>query len=165
MFELTQYDNKGAQSIYDNRNFVKIMVRDHESGKKKTEVRLLFQNENMFLFSETIKIKAYVIAKNRVTISIGSIDVKWKDCVDMAKDAKSKTVLFKENLKENADESDSDSSGTLTGELKWIRFGSLNSIFEENGAKKDDPLPQKTTAADSFIVEELDESESMDGYV
>ena len=47
MFELALHDKNGTKILYDEKNFVKTLVKDPESGKTKTEVRLIFNNEDL----------------------------------------------------------------------------------------------------------------------
>ena len=91
-FELACFDKNGVKTLYDDSKFVKTLIKDSESGKTKTEVRLLFNNEDLHQFSDALKIQGFIVMKKM--INIGTVSIKWKDCVTTQKDQRIKSLKF-----------------------------------------------------------------------
>ena len=70
----------------------------------------------------------------------------WKECVQKEKDGESKLIQFKEDFRDPDGESTVDFTGTLSGELQWIKFGHTKSKFDEKGQRRAAPKLQKTAA-------------------
>ena len=70
----------------------------------------------------------------------------WKECVQKEKDGESKLIQFKEEFRDPDGESNVDFTGTLSGELQWIKFGHPKSKFDDKGQRRAAPKVQKTAA-------------------
>ena len=61
----------------------------------------------------------------------------WKECVNTEVDGESKFIQFKEDFRDPDGECQVDFTGTVSGELKWVKFGHEKSSYDENGKKRE----------------------------
>lgn len=68
----------------------------------------------------------------------------WKECIATEKDGESKLIQFKEEFRDPDGDCLVDFTGTLSGELQWVKFGHPKSKFDEKGVKREEASLQKT---------------------
>ena len=78
---------------------------------------------------------------------VGSILIAWKECVEREgekEQGESPWLNFEEELRDPESDCTVDISGSIFGQLKWVKFGSKDSGYNSDGTKREAPKAQKT---------------------
>ena len=91
-----------------------ILNSENEAVKLRAAIQYKEDEENFKLADKTY---------------IGCIYIMWKECVNTAVDGESKMITFMEEFRDPDAECSVDFTGTLSGDLQWIKYGHPKSKF------------------------------------